>query len=266
MFRLSLRIGLCCFVMIFFAASLANASPYLEVYSVAKVRFGDGSVVGPDASNYSEPASGGLGSIDVSVTAGTGSAQARASYGKLGISEIDPSPGYTNSRADFSDVWKISNALKDGQYGKLHVTVSLEGIIAPLPRTSVYVDMYSGSLSQRIINVNGLGTISNTGSIPGVTSGSFDLTFKFGQAFDIAMTLAGATADGGLIYLYDTAWITGLDVYDLSNNAVTSYQLTATSGQDYGFGGNPTAAPEPVTMLLLGLGIVGLAGVKRFNS
>jgi hypothetical protein len=72
-------------------------------------------------------------------------------------------------------------------------------------------------------------------------------------------TSTAATASGTNAY-YDFEFDVGRQWADFS-----TVQLYALAVHDGDVGGSPTATPEPATMLLLGLGLIGMAGVRRFK-
>jgi hypothetical protein len=265
MLKLGVRVKLCILVVFLLITVNAEASVSLSVSATACSRDSDSNPYGCMYTNdYSEL---GTGASIISVSAyatdpignSSGLANARATYGKLGIYNVDPSPGYTNTDASFTDSWTITNNALNGSKGYIYFTASLEGIITNTARTSVILRLYDGDGNQKgRLDFNSLGV---TGA-PGLSTGSLgSISFTFGQPFELSMDLLGATANGGTIYLYDTAWISALTLKDSSGNVITDYQLTAASGQTY-----PIATPIPPALLLLGSGLIGLIGVRRFRK
>lgn len=85
--------------------------------------------------------------------------------------------------------------------------------------------------------------------------------FQFGVPFEISVQLSCSTNINGTVDLDSTALLSGINVW-YGNAEVTGYSLIAGSGQNYPIS-DETTVPEPTTMLLLGLGLMGLAGVRR---
>jgi hypothetical protein len=92
------------------------------------------------------------------------------------------------------------------------------------------------------------GTCSPVGSLGLSTPGAIEL----GLAFDDSDRLWALRGDGSIFTV------------DTSTGAATFVAQTVVNNG--GLAINPVSTPEPSTMLLLGLGLVGLAGVRRFKK
>lgn len=87
---------------------------------------------------------------------------------------------------------------------------------------------------------------------------TFGVPFTFTASFSALVSLSGLEAGSSSAWFMNTAQFSGMNV-SLGTTPITNFTITAESGALYPI----STIPEPVTMLLLGLGLIGLAGIRR---
>jgi hypothetical protein len=93
----------------------------------------------------------------------------------------------------------------------------------------------------------------------------FPLTFGTSAPLKVGL-LAEALGTGDASFA-STARLTGIFVYDSQGNPVQIFSISSESGTRYGAGGVETAAtPEPFTMLLVGLGLLGMVAFRSLRT
>ena len=178
--------------------------------------------------------------------------------------------------AAFEDTWNIDAGTLNGTTGTLKIGVTLDGSRTP----SEY--NHSSGLNLSMVNY-----AKGEANINGIDAGQYLLAipFTFGVDNNVKMELASSATSGterfyhgdgwvpseaghhvsrGMVTdvnFYDTAWINSLNLFDASGKKITDYTMATASGHDYTFAS--TSVPEPATMLLFSLGLLGLAGVRR---
>jgi hypothetical protein len=192
-------------------------------------------------------------------------ARARATYGSLGI--YGKTSGYVwnaqeqrytayagiRSAASFADDLTITSSLvPNGNWGSITLTASLNGFMTGASSDAAIT--FIGNNGNAIVH-----PLSGLGQAPiSVELGS--ILFQFGTPFEIFIELAGSTTLDGEVDLEHTAWLSGITVRN-GSTLISDYQLTAASGQAY-----PIATPVPPAVLLLGSGLIGLIGIRRFKK
>lgn len=111
---------------------------------------------------------------------------------------------------------------------------------------------------------------------PGATVGVFDFALDISSDGTMGLTLHGSS-DVSTTYAYGTRnWWDGWSGWSGGELETGSYliaqlwidtgSMTTSVSADYDITGTQTSVPEPTTMLLLGLGLAGLAAVRRRMS
>jgi hypothetical protein len=104
----------------------------------------------------------------------------------------------------------------------------------------------------------------------GLWWGSIDTynTFTFYKGDDVVLSFTGTqvtaagTDDGNQLSPGSNHYVNFLGLPDFDSFAMSSTQF-AFEADNIAIGYNPTSVPEPTTILLLGLGLIGFAGARR---
>jgi hypothetical protein len=233
---------------------------------------------------------------------GLGNAEAQADYGVLkalaGTAIVDRCCGMDASASAFShDELTISNAAYTGQYGLMSGRILLEGNTTVIALANsggnssvewAFVIAGWGSIDgfNRIVDhgvlvtSQGLEIYDANGNLLSPPDGIdsqrpyiplyFSLPFIFGTPFSLAMeiivhaitvdTIGVASGDFSHSIYWD-----GIQSVTINSNSV-QYAINSSSGTNYDLSMVPKTAPEPATMLLVTLGIVGFPVYARRKS
>ena len=100
------------------------------------------------------------------------------------------------------------------------------------------------------------------GSIDAYNSFKFYLDDNVVASFTGTDVIAAGGTFGDQLSLNSNRYVNFLDLPNFNSFELSSAQF-AFEADNIAIGYNPTRVPEPTTMLLLGLGLIGLAGVRR---
>lgn len=232
----------------------------------------------------------------------TGSAQARAGFGNLGVKAVSSYTGTSDSSlvvgsqagARQVDTLTLHGGSGNGTY---RASITLDGSLFNVGRTDseIEFDYWAGAgpmlMAFRITNSRGtvglyangafqsaLPGMATTGdlasgiTVAGATTVSFDVPIVFGVAQDIGFSLWASTlpssnvglltASGGDASFFTSARLTGIQVLDSSGASVADFTITSASGTLYGPGG-VMAVPEPSAALMLCAGLLWLGSRRR---
>jgi len=115
------------------------------------------------------------------------------------------------------------------------------------------------------------GWTSSTGSLSGgSTFFSVFLPFTWGTQWSLKVGLLAWSYGTAEANFLNSAKVSGIDLFDANQNAVTNFTLTSASGTDYQRVGETTTVPEPSTLVLSFVSLCALAIgrqiVRRLNT
>jgi hypothetical protein len=141
----------------------------------------------------------------------------------------------------------------------LGITVALDGTITGLsPGSGAQAfGKVSGTLNDQTCvlqtTVNGAFSASSTCFIPVIPNSTNDVGWSY------TLEARAKFGSGVVADFSQTAKITAVGLYDANQNFISSVTLVGDSGTVYG--SIPTAAPEPSSLLMLAISLLGLAGM-----
>jgi PEP-CTERM motif len=192
----------------------------------------------------------------------------------------NPGGGSAQSIATFSDTLAVSGP----STGFLDVTEDIEGDSIDLnfgsgsSLTETFLRLFANQGNACVNSISNGDSIAGCGILEDGPNNTFLLpytlasngTTTFGGEFFTFDNCSAAAASGfnscfGQASFLDTAQIVSITVEDSNGNLVPGATVTSLSGVDYSLPVQPTATPEPSTLVLLGTGLAGMgsAFLKR---
>jgi hypothetical protein len=178
------------------------------------------------------------------------------------------------SNCTFSDVAGVSNALKgfaDAGGGVILTEFSLQGMWALSGgiMNPGYSPFTADPSSSGYVISSGLGTILNPGSplFAGVNTANVFSMFQANVGLDAGATLVADWSGGRYAIAFNTlssSKVIGLNLFpdDAYTTDVDTQRLVA-NAIDFSITGGGQPVPEPVSLSLIGLGLVGIGMVRR---